>query len=126
MTRRIRPVAVVVLLSIGAVAAPQERVGGGRCDRACLAALVDSYVAALVAHEPGRVPIAPGAKFVENLMRLKPGDGLWKTASAPPATFKIFVPDPTSGQVGFMGVMQEDGKPIEVAIRLKSPAGSDQ
>ena len=29
------------------------------------------------------------------------------------------VPDPVSEEVGFIGVMKEDGKPIEVAVRLK-------
>jgi hypothetical protein len=89
------------------------------CNRACLDHLVDSYLAALVAHDPNQVPIAPGARFVENTKPMRPGEGLWKTASAAPTTFKIYVPDPVAEQVGFLGVMQQDGKPIEFALRLK-------
>ena len=89
------------------------------CERACLNALVDSYLAALVAHDPGKVHIAANARFVENVTPMKPGEGLWRSASAVPTTFQIHVPDPVSQQVGFLGVMQESGKPVEVAIRLK-------
>jgi hypothetical protein len=89
------------------------------CDRACLNKLVDTYLAAVVAHDPARVPIAPDARFVENTKPMKPGEGLWKTASEAPTTFKIYVPDPVAGQIGFIGMMKEDGKPVELALRLK-------
>lgn len=96
---------------------------GAACDRACLNALVDSYLAALVAHDPSRVPIAANAKFVENVTAMKLGEGLWKTVSAVPTTFKIYVPDPVSQQVGFLGVLDEGGKPVELALRLKLENG---
>lgn len=94
-----------------------------QCDRACLNKMVDSYLAAVAAHDPARVPIAPGAKFVENTIPMKPGEGLWKTASEAPATFKIYVPDPSVGQVGFIGMMKDSDKPIQLALRLKVQNG---
>jgi hypothetical protein len=54
---------------------------------------------------------------------MHPGDGLWKTASAVPTTFKIYVPDPVSEEVGFLGVMQENDKPVLLALRLKVQNG---
>jgi hypothetical protein len=87
--------------------------------RGCYDKLVDDYLAALVAHDPSRIPFASDARFVENIKATKIGDGLWKTASAVPDTFKIYVPDPVSGQVGFLGVMQEGGKPILLGLRLQ-------
>lgn len=113
-----------VVISIGLSAhAPAARAAAApepqHCNRACLDHLVDRYLAALVAHDPSRVPIAPDAKFVENTKPMMPGEGLWKTASAVPTTFKIYVPDPVAQQVGFLGVMQQDGKPIEFGLRLK-------
>jgi hypothetical protein len=87
--------------------------------RSCYERLVDDYLAALVAHDPSRIAFAPDARFVENIKATKIGEGLWKTASAVPTTFKIYVPDPVSGQVGFMGVMQEGGKPILLGLRLQ-------
>jgi hypothetical protein len=87
--------------------------------RSCYDRLVDDYLAALVAHDPARIAFAPDARFVENIKATRIGDGLWKTATSVPATFRIYVPDPVAGQVGFMGVLQESGKPILLGLRLQ-------
>lgn len=89
------------------------------CDRACLMALADTYIAALVAHDPRKVPLAANVRMVENARRIHPGEGLWKTATGGPSGFKIVVPDPTSQEVGGMVMMQSDGKPAQVGFRLK-------
>jgi hypothetical protein len=93
------------------------------CDRACLNKLADNYVAALVAHDPGKASLAKNVRIVENIKAIQPGEGLWKTASGLPGNFRIYVPDTVAQQVGYMALMQEDGKPIQVAIRLKVAAG---
>ncbi len=93
------------------------------CDRACLIGLADTYVAALVAHDPSKAPLARDVRMVENIQKIRPGEGLWKTASAAPTTFQVHVPDPIAQQVGYMAVMQENGNPIQVAIRLKLENG---
>ncbi len=56
-----------------------------KCDRACLEKTVDSYIAAMVAHDPSQVAFAKDVKFVENTVPMKPGEGLWKTASEAPS-----------------------------------------
>src|ERR1700735_4434135 len=117
MSAKIR-VGLMAALSVGfvvtaAAAAPDP------CNRACLKDLANSYLAALVAHDPSKVPLASDVKFVENIPRMKPGDGLWNAASEVPTTFAIYVPDPVSGQIGFLGMMKANGKPIELALRLK-------
>jgi hypothetical protein len=94
------------------------------CDRACLIETANDYLAALVAHDPSRVKLAAGLKFVENTERLKAGEGLWKTASAVPSAFALPVPDPVSGQIGFIGMMEESGKPIQLGLRLKVENGA--
>jgi hypothetical protein len=96
----------------------------GPCDRACLIKLADDYLAALVAHNPKAVPLAADLKFVENLAPTKAGEGLWATASAVPKTFAIHVPDPVSRQIGFIGMMEESGKPIQLGLRLKFENGA--
>jgi hypothetical protein len=108
----------VLLFAIGvlAIAQPSQ---AAQCNRACLKSTVDNYLAALVAHDPSRVAFAPDVKFVENTVPMKPGEGLWKTASALPTTFKIYVPDTVSEEVGFMCVMQVSDKPAMLALRLK-------
>jgi hypothetical protein len=96
----------------------------GPCDRACLIKLADDYIAALVAHNPKAVPLAADLKFVENLAPTKAGEGLWATASAVPKTFAIHVPDPVSRQIGFIGMLEESGKPIQLGLRLKFENGA--
>jgi hypothetical protein len=123
MKRGIASVALAMLMTLGISVVLAQQPRTEPCDRTCLNARVDAYLAALVAHDPARVSIAPGAKFVENITAKKPGEGLWQTASAGPTTFKIYVPDPVSGQVGFIGVLKETDKPIQVALRLKVQGG---
>jgi hypothetical protein len=56
----------------GTVYAATHNVLPDPCDRTCLKGLVDSYLAALVAHDPSRVPIARDVKFVENTVPQHP------------------------------------------------------
>ncbi|MEO6078328.1 MAG: hypothetical protein ABIQ86_00910 [Steroidobacteraceae bacterium] len=52
------------------------------CDRACLTGLITTYVDAMVAHDPSKLPIVDNAKITENSKAIKLADGLWKTATA--------------------------------------------
>ena len=88
------------------------------CERSCLQGYVDRYLAALVAHDPGPLPWALGARFTENGQELRLGDGLWGTASAP-GRYRLYVADPEDGQVGFIGTVFENGTPVLLALRLK-------
>jgi hypothetical protein len=116
----LRRAILVLLVSSGVLTvALQTQPAPAKCDRTCLIGQVDIYLAAVVAHDPSRVKFSPDVKFVENTVPMKPGEGLWKTASAPPTTFKIYVPDPVSEEVGFMCVMKADDKPIQLGLRLK-------
>jgi hypothetical protein len=51
------------------------------CDRACLGALITQYVDAVVAHDPSRLPLAPGARMTEDSRSVKLGEGLWQSAT---------------------------------------------
>jgi hypothetical protein len=93
------------------------------CDRDCLIKTVDTYLAALVAHDPKAAPLADNLVFVENVKRLKPGEGLWKSATGGKTKFAVVVPDTDLQQVGWLGVVQRDGKPIMLALRLKLQDG---
>jgi hypothetical protein len=93
------------------------------CDRQCLIAMADGYTAALVAHDPAKAPLASNLVTVENVKKIVPGEGLWKNATAGPTTFKVHVADPTSQQVGLLAMMQVEGKPALVGIRLKREGG---
>jgi len=102
---------------------PAAPVGGGvapPCDRACMMGIVDRYLAALVRHDPGGLPLNRDVKFTENTARLTVGtEGLWVGASELPTGFRIYAIDVGAGQAGFYGVMKERGRPLIIALRLK-------
>jgi hypothetical protein len=92
---------------LATVAVASVAFGAGKhCDRACMIALTDQYLAALVKHDPAGLPLARGVRFTENTAEIRIGDGLWVGASEAPTTFKIYAVDPDSNQVGFYGVMK--------------------
>ncbi|HUN25491.1 MAG TPA: hypothetical protein VMU67_04225 [Steroidobacteraceae bacterium] len=97
-----------------ALAAPQ----GPHCERSCLKGLMDQYLAALVAHDPSRLPVAPGVRFTENTNRMSLGDGLWQTIDGL-GTFKLYIEDPASGQAAFYGTASENGVTALLGVRLK-------
>jgi len=88
------------------------------CDRACLNGFVDQFLAAIVAHDPSMLPHTPGVKYTENNVVLELGDGLWATASGV-GSYTIYMDDPQAGEVGFFGVVEEDGHPGILGTRLK-------
>jgi len=90
----------------------------GPCNRVCLIDITDRYLAALVTHDPGDAPLADSVRFTENTELMDVGQGLWRSASAVPGDFAIYVPDPVSRMVGFIGMMQERGEPIQFGLRL--------
>lgn len=110
-----KPRLVLVLLAATSAGPAMAQKG---CDRACLIKATDAYLAALVAHDPAKAPMAANAAFVENAQRTKVGEGLWKTTTAGPTKFSIHVPDPKAQSAGWMGMMAQDGKPVQVAIAL--------
>src|SRR3981189_2979508 len=75
------------------------------CNRACLENLVDQYLAAVVAHDPRRLPLSREVKYTENDQVMEVGDGFWKTAEGRGNYTHIFA-DPEFGQVAFMGTMR--------------------
>jgi hypothetical protein len=93
--------------------------------RDALLKLADSYLAAMVAHNPGAVsvPLAADIRIVENLKRVKTSEGMWKTASSGPTAFKIVIPDPVSQQVGGIVVMGSGKDPVQLGFRLKVVGG---
>src|SRR5262245_58607600 len=76
------------------------------CDRACLYGFMDQYLDALVRKEPARLPWAAHARFTENNVEMKVGDGLWATITGL-GDYKLKFADTQNGQVGFYGVVKE-------------------
>ena len=92
------------------------------CDRACLEGVMNQYLAAVVAHDPTKVPLSEDVKYTENYQVMKVGDGFWKTAAGL-GTYKHYFADPEFGQVAFMGTMLEAGQPLLLSLRLRIELG---
>jgi hypothetical protein len=75
MIRSVYGALVAALAFVAAPASAQD------CDRACMAGLVTTYVDALVAHDPSKLPLAPGARVTEDGKEAKLGEGLWQTVT---------------------------------------------
>jgi hypothetical protein len=101
----------------------EKRKSEKQIDWAYLVGLMDQYIAALVKHDPARLPLASNVKLVENTKVTPLGEGLWETSTGGKNDYKIYVADPVAGQIGFMGLIEEKGKPIQLGIRLKLENG---
>jgi hypothetical protein len=94
-----------------------------RCDADCLRRLADGVIASMLAHDPAQVPLDTGLRFTENTVALPPGEGLWATASKGLGETALYIPDPMTGEIGVYGVMEENGVPVMVAMRLRAHRG---
>lgn len=93
------------------------------CDRACLYGVLDNYLAALLAHDPGKVRWAAQSRTTENNVELRAGDGLWGTITALDA-YEMRFADPSTGGVAIFGVVEETTTRSPYALRLKVVEGS--
>jgi hypothetical protein len=109
---------IVALLAFAASSGRATAAPAASCDRACLNGLIDQYLAALVAHDPSKLPLAKNVKFTEDGVRLQPGDGLWATASGA-GNYKLYFDEPSAGAAGIYTVIQENGTPAILFARLK-------
>ncbi|MGA8768678.1 MAG: hypothetical protein WB559_16810, partial [Candidatus Acidiferrales bacterium] len=64
----------------------------GDCDRACLNGFVDQYMAAVAAHDPSKLPHAANARYTENNVEMKLGEGLWQTSDGW-GSYKVYTDD---------------------------------
>ena len=106
------------IICVHPVHAQNARPAGGACDRECLTGFMDTYLDALVAQDPRRLPLAPNLKYTENGQRLTLPDGIWNSVSGK-GTYELVVADPQKGEVAAEVTMREAGTPLIMALRLK-------
>lgn len=107
------------LLVWGAIAvAPASASAQQACDRECLRGITTQYLTALVAKNPAALPLAPTARFTEDTVTLKLGEGLWKTATAL-RPYRLDFIDVRQGVAGAFAVVEEGPSPAMLVLRLK-------
>ena len=118
MRNRVVVLLGVLLLQAVGPGAEARGAAGASCERACLYALMDTYLQALVAHEPARLPLATNVKFTENTNAMRVGDGLWQTINSL-GSFTLYAADPATGNVVYYGTVKENGQLALFAVRLR-------
>lgn len=88
------------------------------CDRACMGAILNQYLAAVVSHDPASAGLADNARTTENGYEVAPGAGMWTTATALGGVQRRYL-DPVSGQAVYFGLIEEAGGPAIVSLRIK-------
>ncbi|HEY6814361.1 MAG TPA: hypothetical protein VI168_02360 [Croceibacterium sp.] len=128
MTKWMPKAAVGLLLTTalaGCNAAGEGEAAAPVCDRACLIKLTTDYVAGIESKSTAGVTFSDEAVIVENLKRIKAGEGLWADVTGAGSDFSVIVPDEANQTAGWIGMVERAGKPTVVALRLKlDPKGS--
>jgi hypothetical protein len=108
---------------------PQVQAQGGYvqkvptdCDRACLESLVDDYLAAVVAHDPSRLPLSEDVVYTEDKQLAEIGEGFWRTATSR-GNYNHYFADTVMDQAGWMGTMYEGDTLLLMALRLRVQLG---
>jgi hypothetical protein len=113
---------IVSALACGAFLSANNNLAGAEaakpCDRACMGRIVDQYLAAMLAHNYSRLPLAKNARYTENGQDLKMNDGMWQVATAI-GDKKLCFADPKTGQIGYRGIVEENGRKQIVMTRIK-------
>lgn len=89
------------------------------CDRACLIGITEAYLAAMVAHDPAKAPVAATVKFTENTRVTKLGEGSAWTNATGVRSYKVYVADPGAGQVALYTVMDGKERAAILTLRMK-------
>ncbi|MET0291102.1 MAG: hypothetical protein ABW136_01985 [Steroidobacteraceae bacterium] len=88
------------------------------CDRACLGKALDSYLDAVIAHDPVKAPLAQGIRQTENALNVVPGKGVWQSVTALGKVQRRYF-DPVTGQAGYYGTVMEGEESPIVTVRLR-------
>jgi hypothetical protein len=92
---------------------------GATCDRECLRGEVTQYLNALVAHNPGALPVASNLKFTEDTVEMKLGESpLWKNATKL-RPYRLDILDVREGVAASQVIIEESGSPVMLMLRLK-------
>jgi len=88
------------------------------CDRACLGGMLDRYLAAVIAHDRSKAPLAAGFRQTENALNLAPDKGVWQSVTALGKVQRRYF-DPVQGQAGYYGTVMEGSDTAIVTVRLR-------
>ncbi len=108
----------LLVFALPSCTATQPKETSVSCDRACLKDYINRYLAALVKHDPSRLPLAATVRFTEDARELPLGSGFWKTATKL-GTYRQDFLDVRAATAGSLVVVEEGNHPALLVLRLK-------
>ena len=110
---------VILLLALGGNTKAMAESSDSACTREGLKSITDEYFAALEAHKPSSLPLAPNVRYTENGIEVPIGKGVWETAIK--TTFKRGMVDVQKCGTHTQAVIEEkdNPKPMLYGVRLK-------
>ena len=111
-----RWIMAAALLAVPGAAQAQD------CDRACLEGFANTYLAAALAKDVARLPLAPDVKFAENGARLEVGQGSFATIDGL-GKYRHYFADPQTGNVGLITTVTEHGAQAMLDLRMRVADG---
>jgi hypothetical protein len=119
---RLLPLALSAAASVLAPPSMAAPVTDAACDRACLQAYGDRFLASVVAHDPAGLPLTQDYAATENSVAAAlPMMTLWQTVTAVKTRFMVI--DPRSGQLFLAAGIAEGGHDSLLFGRLKVDEG---
>jgi hypothetical protein len=123
-----RGTSAILLLAAGlaAVAAPTAsgqapnnygRTIPANCPTACLNQVIDRFLAAMIARNPGRAQLSDQVRYTEMGQEVPVGGGLWTTITGL-GNYRHYMSDPETGQAAYIGTAREDANVMVLALRL--------
>ncbi len=88
------------------------------CDRNCLESHANAYIAAALAHDLSKLPLAPDVKVAENNSAIRPGEGSFATLSGQ-GKYRHYFADPVTGSVGLITTVTEHGAKGILDLRMR-------
>lgn len=80
--------------------------------------MVTQYLDAMIAHNPGALPLSGKVRFTEDTVEMKLGEGLWKGASKIRG-YRQDIIDVRQGVAASQVIVEENASPVMLVLRLK-------
>lgn len=113
MNLRLSLTSTLLVLASGA-----SHAAAAGCDRACLKKTLDSYLGAVLKHDPSKAPLDAAFRYTENAEVVRPGEGLWKTATALGKVQRRYV-DAVNGQAVYFGHIEQGSEAGIATLRIR-------
>jgi hypothetical protein len=102
--------------------APVRTPATDTCDQSCTKSLIDPLLAAMIARDPSKAPLATNVRYTENGQPLAIGEGLWKTLTAR-GSYNIYLASAPGTDPALFGSIVETNIPGQLSLRVRRQDG---